>query len=226
MIFSPTYLIIALPALLLGMYAQWRVQSNFAKYSQVRTARGVTGAEIARYLLDSQGLYNVQVERVAGTLSDHYDPQAKVLRLSQMVYDSPSVAAAGVAAHEMGHALQDKEKYGPLALRSLMVPSVQIGSWIGPLIFMAGLFISPTLAWIGLLLFGATALFALVTLPVEFDASNRAKKLLAQHNIVSPQEADGVKTVLDSAALTYVAAALQAVSTLLYYGSFLVGRRD
>lgn len=224
--FSPTYLIIALPALLLGMYAQWRVQSNFAKYSQVRTARGVTGAEIARYLLDSQGLYNVQVERVPGTLSDHYDPQAKVLRLSQAVYDSPSVAAAGVAAHEMGHALQDKEKYAPLALRSLMVPSVQIGSWIGPLIFMAGLFFSTTLAWVGLIIFAATAAFALVTLPVEFDASNRAKKLLAQHNIVSPQEADGVKTVLDSAALTYVAAALQAVSTLLYYGSFLVGRRD
>ncbi len=226
MIFSPTYLIIALPALLLGMYAQWRVQSNFAKYSRVRTARGVTGAEIARYLLDSQGLYNVQVERVAGTLSDHYDPQAKVLRLSQGVYDSPSVAAAGVAAHEMGHALQDKEKYGPLALRSLMVPSVQIGSWIGPLIFMAGLFFSTTLAWVGLIIFAATAAFALVTLPVEFDASNRAKKLLAQHNIVSQEEADGVKTVLDSAALTYVAAALQAVSTLLYYGSFLVGRRD
>ena len=226
MFFSPTYLLFALPALLLGFYAQWRVQSNFAKYSKVRTSRGVTGAEIARYLLDSQGLYNVQVERVPGTLSDHYDPQAKVLRLSQAVYDSPSVAAAGVAAHEMGHALQDKEKYGPLALRSVMVPSVQIGSWIGPLIFMAGLFFNTTLAWVGLIIFAATALFALVTLPVEFDASNRAKKLLAQHNIVSPEEADGVKTVLDSAALTYVAAALQAVSTLLYYGSFLVGRRD
>jgi uncharacterized protein len=224
--FDPVYLIIALPALLLGMYAQWRVQSNFAKFSRVRTSRGITGAEIARYLLDSQGLQNVGVERVAGTLSDHYDPQAKVLRLSQAVYDSPSVAAAGVAAHEMGHALQDKERYAPLALRSVMVPSVQIGSWVGPLIFIAGLMFSTTLAWIGLLLFGATALFALVTLPVEFDASNRAKKLLAQHNIVSPQEADGVKTVLDAAALTYVAAALQAVSTLLYYGSFLMGRRD
>jgi Zn-dependent membrane protease YugP len=226
MFFDPLYLILALPAMLLGMYAQSRVQGSFNKFSRVRTARGVTGAQVARYLLDSQGLYDVQIERVAGQLTDHYDPQSNILRLSEAVHDSPSVAAAGVAAHEMGHALQDKVNYGPLSLRSIMVPSVRIGSWIGPLIFFAGLFIHPTLAWIGLILFGATAAFALVTLPVEFDASNRAKKLLAQHNIVTAEEADGVKTVLDAAALTYVAAALQAISTLIYYGSFLIGRRD
>lgn len=230
MFFSPLYLIFALPALLLGLWAQMRVRSAFGRYSQVRSMSGITGAQAARRILDTNGLYNVAVERVNGFLSDHYDPRSKTLRLSPDVYDTPSLAAVGVAAHEAGHALQDKAHYAPLQLRSAMVPSVQIGSWLGPIIFMLGLFMSTafgtTLAWLGLLLFGATAVFALVTLPVEFDATNRAKQLLVSQGILAPQEMQGVNRVLDAAALTYVAAALQAIMTVLYYAYLLLGRRD
>lgn len=223
MFFSPIYLLFALPALALSFWAQSRVKGNFNKYSQVRTARGMTGAQVARALLDADGLQSVTVEETQGFLSDHYDPSANVLRLSPQVYRSNSVAAAGIAAHEAGHALQDAKNYGPLALRSLMVPSVKVGGWVGPLIFMAGLFISPALAWVGLALFGATVVFALVTLPVEFDASKRAKALLVERGILLQGETEGVNKVLDAAALTYVAAALQAVSTLAYYAFILVG---
>lgn len=210
------YLLFALPALILGLYAQARVRGNFNKYAKVRTTRGVTGAQVARQLLDSYGLNDVAVERVAGNLTDHYDPRSKTLRLSQGVYDSPSVAAAGIAAHEMGHALQDAEKYGPLALRSLMVPSVQFGSWLGPVVFMAGYFLNLTsLAWVGVALFGAVAVFALVTLPVEFDASKRALAELTTTGAIAPQEVAGAKQVLDAAALTYVAAAAMAALNLI-----------
>jgi hypothetical protein len=227
--FDPLYLVFALPALLLGMWAQFKVKSAFSKYSQVRTARGVTGAQVARYLLDSEGLNSVAVEETQGMLSDHYDPRGKVLRLSPEVYRGNSVAAAGIAAHEMGHALQDAQNYGFLGLRSAMVPSVQLGSWLGPLIFIAGIFIGWTgLAWLGVILFGATAAFALITLPVEFDATSRAKRLLVERGILVEQEMAGVNGVLDAAALTYVAAALQAIGTLLYYVFLLTGfgRRD
>lgn len=230
MYFSPLYFIFALPALLLGLWAQMRVRSAFAKYSRVRAASGITGAQAARRILDANGLQNVMVERVGGRLSDHYDPRSKTLRLSEDVYSTPSLAAVGVAAHEAGHALQDKVNYGPLTLRSAMVPTVQIGSWLGPIIFMIGLFMSgmfgTTIAWIGIAVFGATALFSIVTLPVEFDASRRAKELLVSTGVVVPQEMQGVKGVLDAAALTYVAAALQAIMTLLYYATLLMGRRD
>ena len=227
--FDPLYLLFALPALLLGLWAQMRVRSAFAKYSQVRAASGMTGAQAARRILDAHGLQNVAVERVDGMLSDHYDPRGKVLRLSSDVYGTPSLAAVGVAAHETGHALQDQKHYAPLQLRSAMVPTVQIGSWLGPIIFIVGLymsrFVGDTVAWIGLILFAATAVFALVTLPVEFDASRRAKQLLVTDGILAPQELKGVNHVLDAAALTYVAAALQALMTLLYYASILMGRR-
>jgi Zn-dependent membrane protease YugP len=207
-----------------------RVRSAFGKYSNVRAMSGMTGAQAARRILDTNGLQEVTVERVPGTLSDHYDPRSKTLRLSEQVYGTPSVAAVGIAAHEAGHALQDKANYGPLALRSAMVPTVQIGSWLGPIIFMVGLFLSgafgSSIAWLGIIIFGATALFSLVTLPVEFDASKRAKQLLVANGVVAPQEMQGVNSVLDAAALTYVAAALSAIMTLLYYASFLVGRRD
>lgn len=230
MFFSPLYLCFALPALLLGLWAQMRVQSAYAKYSRVRAASGMTGAQAARRILDANGLHEVTVERVGGTLSDHYDPRSKTLRLSDGVYGTPSLAAVGIAAHEAGHALQDKTNYGPLALRSAMVPTVQIGSWLGPIIFLVGLFMAgafgETIAWIGLAIFGATAAFALVTLPVEFDASKRAKELLVSTGVLAPQELQGVNSVLDAAALTYVAAALQAIMTLLYYASLLMGRRD
>jgi len=221
------YFLFGLPALLLGLYAQWRVKSSFSKYSKVRTQRGVTGAQVARSLLDAQGLHDVRVEESKGFLSDHYDPRGKVLRLSPDVYHTPSVAAAGVAAHEMGHALQDASQYWGLVARSAMVPAVQFGSWLGPLIFFAGfLFLGETIAWIGLILFAAVAVFALVTLPVEFDASARAKRLLVSHGILFENEMQGVNRVLNAAALTYVAAAIQAIMTLLYYAFLLLGRRD
>ncbi len=222
------YLLFSLPALLLGLWAQAKVRSAFAKYSKVPTARRIAGAQAARMLLDSYGLYDVDVEEVRGFLSDHYDPRSRVLRLSPEVYSGVSVASVGVAAHEAGHALQHKEHYAPLTLRSAMVPSVQIGSWLGPIIFFIGLFlqgsIGTSIAWLGLILFGATAVFAIVTLPVEFDASKRAKKLLVSQGIIAPQELEGVNAVLDAAALTYVAAAIQAVSTMLYYAFILTSR--
>ena len=230
MFFDPLYFVFALPALLLGLWAQMRVRGAFSKYSQVRAMSGMTGAQAARRILDANGLHNVAVERVGGTLSDHYDPRSKTLRLSDEVYSVPSLAAVGVAAHEAGHALQDQVNYGPLQLRSAMVPTVQIGSWLGPIIFMAGLFMAGSfgtrIAWAGLLIFGATAAFAIVTLPVEFDASKRARELMVANGILAPQEVKGAGAVLDAAALTYVAAALQAIMTLLYYASLLMGRRE
>ncbi len=230
MFFNPLYFLFALPALILGLYAQFKVKAAFARYSKVRSGTGLTGAAAARRILDANGLGHVDVERVSGFLSDHYDPRSKTLRLSPDVYDSPSLAAVGVAAHEAGHALQDQQHYAPLKLRSALVPAVQFGSWLGPIIFMVGLLLSAavgnTIAWLGLLIFGATAVFALVTLPVEFNASKRAKQLLVTEGVLVPQEVQGVNKVLDAAALTYVAAAIQAVMTLLYYAFLLLGRRD
>jgi len=227
--FNPLYLLFSLPALILGLWAQSRVRSAFAKYSKVRAASGLTGAQAARKILDANGLQSVMIERVAGNLSDHYDPRSKTLRLSEAVYGTPSLAAVGVAAHESGHALQDQAHYAALTLRSTLVPTVQIGSWLGPIIFLVGFFLAgmfgTTIAWIGVAVFGVTAIFALVTLPVEFDASRRAKLLLVSTGVVAPQEMQGVNSLLDAAALTYVAAALQAVMTLLYYSSLLMGRR-
>ena len=227
MFFDPLYILFSLPAILLALVAQTRVKANFAKFSRVATMRGVTGAQVARSLLDSNGLQQVKVERAKGFLSDHYDPRTKVLRLSPAVHDSHSVAAAGIAAHEMGHALQDARNYAPLGLRSVMVPSVRLGSWAGPILFFIGLMVNISgLAWIGLALFAATVVFALVTLPVEFDASRRAKQLLVNQGGLVSQEMVGVNKVLNAAALTYVAGALQAISTLLYYAFILMGRRD
>ena len=220
------YLLISLPALLLGLYAQAKVRGSFNKYSQVRTSNGMTGAEVARKILDANNLGEVKVQQTRGTLSDHYDPRNKTLSLSQAVYATPSIAAAGVAAHEAGHAIQHKENYGPLAFRSLMVPAVQLGSWLGPIVFMGGLlFNSQNLALIGLIAFAATAVFSIVTIPVEMDASRRAKAMLRSTGITYPSELQGVDQVLDAAALTYVAGAVQVLSTLLYYGLLLFGGR-
>ncbi|NTV98738.1 MAG: zinc metallopeptidase, partial [Chlorobiaceae bacterium] len=170
MYIDPGYFVFALPPMLLGLWAQFKVKSAFNKYSQVRTQSGINGAEAARRILDRGGIGNVTIESSRGMLSDHYDPRSKALRLSEQVYGLPSIAAVGVAAHEAGHALQDKTGYMPLQLRSVMVPAVSIGSNLGPILFMAGLFLAgslgTTLAWAGITLFGATALFALVTLPV------------------------------------------------------------
>jgi hypothetical protein len=211
----------------LSLIAQARVKSAFNKYSKVRTARNVTGADVARRLLEAQGLYDVKVEKTEGMLSDHYDPRKKVLRLSPDVHDTPSVAAAGVAAHEMGHALQDAKGYMPLRFRSALVPAVQFGSSLGPWIFIGGLLLNFTeLAWVGVILFAASVVFALVTLPVELDASRRAKQLLSSNGVIIGNEAEGVEKVLNAAALTYVAAAIAAIGQLLYYVFLLMGRRD
>jgi len=228
MIFDPLYLILALPGLLLGLWAQARVKGTFNKYSKVGTSRSATGAEIARYLLDSQGLQDVRIEQTQGFLSDHYDPRTRVLRLSPDVYGQPSVAAAGVAAHEMGHAMQHSVGYGPLKIRSAIVPAVQFGSSLAPILFIVGFLLNFTsLAWLGVILFATAVVFSLITLPVEFDASKRAKVLLGNSGILSPQEVQGVDKVLDAAALTYVAAAVAAVGQLLYYVLLLTGgRRD
>ncbi len=221
------YLLFMAPALLLALFAQARVKRAFKKYSRISTARRISGAQVARMLLDASGLQNVRVERTKGILSDHYDPRGKVLRLSPDVHDGVSVAAAGIAAHEMGHALQDAQKYFPLAIRTAMVPSVKLGSWLGPIIFFIGMFINAlNLAWLGLILFAATAVFAIVTLPVEFDASTRAKALLINNGILARQEMTGVDRVLNAAALTYVAGALQAIMAVLYYAFILMGRRN
>jgi Zn-dependent membrane protease YugP len=224
--FDPLYFVFALPALLLALIAQWRVQAAINKYSRVPTGRGATGARVARAILDGYGLQNVAVERTEGLLGDHYDPLHRTLRLSPAVYDTPSVAAVGIAAHETGHALQHAEGYWPLQARSAIVPVVQFGSYLGPIAFMLGFLLQLTpLAWAGVFLFAGVALFALITLPVEFDASRRAKELLANQGYVWGEELVGVTRVLDAAALTYVAGLAQALSTLLYYVFLLTGRR-
>jgi len=196
----------------------------------VRTYANFSGAQVARYILDQNNLQSVKIEQTGGVLSDHYDPRSQILRLSRDVYAGNSVAAAGIAAHEAGHAIQHSEHYAPLKLRTTLVPTVQIGSWLGPIIFFVGMMLqraggNETVAWIGLILFAMTALFAIITLPVELDASRRAKEWLSTSGVLYNNEASGVNAVLDAAAWTYVAAAIQAISTVLYYGFILLGNR-
>jgi uncharacterized protein len=216
---DPIFWLLVLPGLLLGLYAQSRIRMNFLKYSQVRTVDGITGAQVARRLLDLQGLRDVAVEYTPGLLSDHYDPRSKVLRLSQQVYFVPSVAAAGVAAHEAGHAVQDAKDYFPMEARSRIVPLVQLASQIAPWLFIGGVILqSPTFIWAGVLLFGSSTLFALITLPVEFNASARAERLLLSYGIIKGDEQiEGVRRVLGAAAWTYVAAAVSAIGVWLFY---------
>ena len=220
------YYIFALPALLLGLYAQYQVSHSYQKYSQVRNSTNLTGWEAARRLLEAANLPHIGIEEVRGTLTDHYDPRTKKLYLSSDVARTPSVAAVGVVAHEVGHAIQDAQGYVPLKLRAGLVPVVQIGSWLGPILFVIGLLMSATtLASAGLILFTGTAIFSLVTLPVEYNASGRAVALLESSGIITTrQEQEGVKKVLSGAALTYVAAAAQSISTILYYLFLLRGR--
>lgn len=212
--FDPTYIIL-IPGLIFALYAQSKVKGTFARYSRVASMSGMTGAEVAERLLRSRGITDVRIERIGNTLGDHYDPRSKVLRLSPEVYGSSSLAALGVAAHETGHAIQHHVGYTPLQLRSSLVPIANIGSTLAFPLILIGLLISPTLVEIGILAFGAVVLFQLVTLPVEFDASNRAIALLEGNGFVSRQEAVHTKKVLDAAALTYIAAALAAVLNLV-----------
>ena len=221
---DPT-MIIVIPALLLALYAQLRVQSTYAKYSQVPIGNRLTGAQVAQEILRRNGLSGVEIERVEGVLSDHYDPRDRTLSLSSDVYDGISVAAAGVSAHETGHAIQHARGYAPLALRSAMVPTVQFGSWLAWPIFILGfLFHSGTMIQLGILVFTAFVAFTVVTLPVEFDASARAMRALREEGLVNADELRGVRAVLTAAALTYVAAAAMAILQLLRM--LLLARRE
>ncbi len=216
MYFDYYYLILVVPTLLLSLYAQFKVKSAFSKYSQVQTMRKISGKEAAALLLRSNSISNVTIQRIGGSLSDHYDPSHKVLRLSEPVYDKTSIAAVGVAAHETGHAIQDKEKYAPLVLRSTLVPVANIGSTAGPYLALAGIIFRMNLLLnIGIILFACAVLFYLITLPVEIDASRRALKVLEHNAVLSQEELKGAKKVLSAAALTYVASALTAMANLL-----------
>ena len=213
--FDPLYFVFLAPAILLGLWAQLRVKSAFAEAAQV-PAR-LSGAAAARHVLDSAGLHQVGIEPTHGFLSDHYDPREKLLRLSAQVYEGRSMAAVGVAAHEAGHALQDARNYAPLAIRNAAVPAASFGGGISWLLIMLGLFLSKTLVWVGIAAFGCVVFFQLLNLPVEFNASYRAKGQLASLGIVSWPEQKYVSKVLNAAAWTYVAGTLQAILTLLYF---------
>jgi len=225
MYFDPMYLLFALPALLLGLWAQMKIRSAYGKYSQVPNARGLTGVEAAQTLLQANELEGIQIQGTAGELTDHYNPADKTLNLSQGVARGRSVAGLAVVAHEVGHAMQDRTGYGPMRLRNGIVPLVQVSAAVGPILFILGYMLSWTgLAWLGLVLFSAGAVFALITLPVERNASARALQMLTTTGlIVQREEQSGARQVLDAAALTYVAALVQAVGTLLYYVMILSG---
>lgn len=225
-LFDPYYWILIVPSLLLALWAQMMVSSNFKKYSQVYNRRGYTGADAARMILDSNGLYHVRIERVSGNLTDHYDPKAEVIRLSDSVYGSASVAAVGVAAHEAGHAVQHATGYLPIKIRSAIIPVTQIGSQLSiPLILLGFLFQLKPLVFVGILFYATAALFQLVTLPVEFNASFRAMKVLEQSEMLAGDELAGAGKVLRAAAMTYVAALLTALAQLLRLILIFGGRR-
>jgi len=226
MIFNPMYLLFVGPAMLLAMWAQYRVKSAYAMGSRVGARSGLSGAETAQRILNAYGIANVAIEPVQTYLGDHYDPKHKVLRLSPDVYHGRSLASLGIAAHEVGHAIQDATSYGPLAIRNGLVPMASIGSNLSIILVIAGLVLQMTnLAVVGLALFSLVVLFQLVNLPVEFNASSRARGILLQQNMISPQENVVVGKVLNAAAMTYVAATLTAVFTLLYYAYLVFGNR-
>ena len=216
MIFWDPTMVLLIPAMILAMYAQMKVNSTYHHYSQIASQRGMTGADVARYILNKNGLYDIPIERVQGQLSDHYDPRSRVVGLSQGVYDSTSIAALGVAAHEVGHAIQHDTGYMPLYIRNTIIPITQIGSYVSiPLLILGILVSSPRLVELGILLFTAIVFFQLITLPVEFNASRRAVAVLGDEAILTADELVGTKKVLSAAALTYVAAAVTAVFQLL-----------
>jgi len=228
------YLLLMAPALIFMIYAQIKVKSTYSKYSKVYNQRGVTGAQAALQVLRANGMADIPVETVKGKLTDHYDPSKRVLRLSPEVAGTPSVAAVGIALHEGGHAMQHKTKYAMLGLRSALVPAANIGSTLGWILVFGGLLLmglsqvfGEMVAVVGILLFSAAVLFTLITLPVEFNASNRARQMIKNTGLLVGPEYEGASAVLSAAALTYVAAMLQAVAQLLYF-IFLVfgGRRD
>jgi Zn-dependent membrane protease YugP len=221
------YYIYMLPAFILLMATQWYVQSAYRKWGRVRNQRNINGREAVERLIRVSRLYDINLQEVRGHLTDHYDPRSKTLRLSSEVSQSPSVASLAIAAHELGHAQQDQEGYLPLRFRAALVPMVNIGSYLGWILILGGLFFNYTnLAWLGVIFFSGGALFALATLPVELNASARARRMLEETGLISsPDESRGVRNVLNAAALTYIAALFQAVLQLLYFVSLVGGRR-
>lgn len=226
-----TYIVLVIPAMILALYAQNKVNSTFKKYSRVASRSGMTGAQAARRLMELNGIYDVSIERVSGNLTDHYDPSKKVLRLSDSVYSDTSVAAIGVAAHETGHAIQHARGYVPLTLRTVMVPLANLGSTLSmPLIFLGILFsfssrMGNSMINLGILLFGLSVVFTIVTLPVEFNASKRAVACLGDSGILYDEEIGGVKKVLSAAAMTYVASTAVALANFLRLIIIFGGRR-
>ena len=225
--YSYSYLLYMLPGLVLMLYAQFKVKHSFSKYSKVTNSRGLTGADAAREVLRQNGVDGVQIEHVSGNLTDHYDPRTNIIRLSDEVYNSTSVAAVGVAAHEAGHAVQYAKSYGPIKFRAAIIPACNIGSRLGiPLAIIGAVIDMMGLVYVGLALFGLAVLFQVVTLPVEFNASRRAISAINSTALLSKEEASGAKAVLSAAAMTYVAAMIQSLLMLLYYMSRFAGRRD
>ncbi len=231
-LFDPMWFLIMLPPFVFMIYAQAKVNSAFKKYSKMANSQRVTGAEAAGTLLRANDLSNVRVEGVKSRLGDHYDPSKKVLRLSPAVANTPSVAALGIVAHEVGHAVQDKVGYAFLRFRTSLVPAANLGSSLGYIFVILGLLLvmfgtkfGMTVVWAGVFLFSLAVIFSLVTLPVEFNASNRARQMLRSTGMVSAQEYDGASAVLSAAALTYVAATLQAVAQLFYFVLIALGSR-
>ncbi|KPV51881.1 zinc metallopeptidase [Kouleothrix aurantiaca] len=233
--FNFQYLIFMLPAIGLALFAQWKVKSTYQKFSQVRNMQNMTGADVARVLMRNEGLDYVQVEMIPGDLTDHYDPRGKIMRLSAGSSQTPSVAAMAVVAHELGHAMQDKQGYFWLQLRSGIVGIANIGSSFGTILVFIGLMFGAaagrggnlgfTIAVAGLILMSAAVFFSLITLPVELNASSRAREMLMRNGLVTTQEAQGVSSMLNAAALTYIAGAAQAVLQLLYFASIIFGGR-
>lgn len=227
MLFGPMYWVFLGPALLLGLWAQLMVKSAYAKMSRVAASSGLTGAQAAARILRDAGCDEVGIEVSHGWLSDHYDPRHKVLRLSREVYAGRSIAAVGIAAHEAGHAIQDARRYAPLVVRNAIVPVAGLGSNLAIALIVLGVILAITqLAWVGVMLFASVVVFQLVNLPVEFDASRRARDELVRSGVIAVQEDAAVAKVLNAAALTYVAATLTAVLQLIYFISLVSGRRD
>lgn len=223
--FDPMYLVFVMPALLLAFYAQMKVRSAYSRWLKVANSRGLTGYDTARTLLGANQLGDVTVEGIPGELTDHYDPRTRTLRLSQGVANSRSVASLAIVAHEVGHAVQDAVAYTPLKLRGAIVPAIQVSSYVGPLLFFIGFLLrSMELAWVGVIFFGGTVVFSLITLPVELNASARAVVMLRDNGLVyTDEEEGGARSVLNAAALTYIAALAQTLMTLLYYVFLLTG---
>jgi uncharacterized protein len=222
---DPTYLAYALPALIFGLWAQWRVSSTFNRYARVPTSSGINGEQTAQLLMQRTG-HQFGVQRIPGMLTDYYDPSRKTMCLSESSVQN-SVASVAVVAHEFGHAVQDVEGYAPMRLRGAIVPAVTASSWLGPLLFIAGWYFGNNqLLWAGIIGFAAAAVFAIVTLPVELNASSRALHMLQTYDILSSQELPAAQQVLSAAALTYLAAVAQTIMTLLYYLSLLGRRRS